>query len=154
MKEEVIDHLYLLDRLWRLSHVFGSVCDAWENTARVPLGFVDGAVGSVCWLRLRRCLDRCRFGSKVVVVLVLLCYGCCCAIFGPPCVWCRCCSYSVRFRIFLGTEFPWLVQKESESIPGFVLQMRLWTWIGLEWGVKRTACTFFGLGWFWIWTKA
>ena len=64
----------------------------------------------------------------------------------PPCVWCRCCSYSVRFRIFLGTEFPWLVQKESESVPGFVMQMRLWTWIGLEWGVKRTACTFFGLG--------
>jgi len=55
--------------------------------------------------------------------------------FGPPCVWRRCCSYSVRFKIFLGTEFPWLVQKESESVPGFVLQMRLWTWIGLEWGV-------------------
>ena len=47
---------------------------------------------------------------------------------------------------FLGTEFPWLVQKESESVPGFVLRMRLWTWIGLEWGVKRTICTFFGLG--------
>ena len=43
--------------------------------------------------------------------------------------------YSVRFRIFLGTEFPWLVQKESESVPGFVLQMRLWIGIGLEWGV-------------------
>jgi len=61
----------------------------------------------------------------------------------PLCVLCRCFSYSVLGLGFLGTEFPWLVEKETNMFLNLGCR-----WTGSGWGWD----SLYGV-WFWIWTK-